>query len=931
LISEAVRLGSDGVTRTRPNSSLSRRQREAPHSVYAALRSPARRLDREASEVLRRLPAHDFSRVRIHDGADADASARAIGASAYAVGPELVFASGRYRPQTTAGAALLAHELTHVAQVGTCRPSGPLWLGAPDDVSETEGASSAAPTQADPNVVRRAPDGASTAPVATAVPMREFVSETGERVKVTEAEYAARVSEAKTRVADSLRRVKDRAENYRSTHADFMKNIHGEAESTWDVIKHPSKAIAIAVDMRAGVTPPYVGMWTQSIRFADDGLAAIKNSDLRSAAIDLRTANASFEESVHAWNTYMDQIQQGGQKLIGELGVVRDVSFAIAITAAVTIAAPAVAGLAASGSTALGATGTGGAILTTTGTALGTGAVGALGGGTLRAGSEALAQKAVLGHVDKKAVWEEGKRGAREGFVSGVTAGTAKGLDRVLGAGGGVASHIARRAVIEGTANTVGGASSAALEGKSGTEIAKAGARGLLTGALSSPLGGAQASLAGAGRPYSAKALEVGGSMLIGGGVALASGAKGDEAFHEALIAGTSTLALSGARAPGDPAPKQPAVPEHARAPAAGSGLSAPAAEGAAPGAPAPTSPSLAPELEAHAPGAVTGSSAVSEQPVVPASKLPESPEPGAATPTATPAAAPRDQHAVSIPKLEAPEVSPGSTATTTDPKSPMTTAPSTQIPGGAPPTATGPTAMPKPSAAARTPQARAADYVQSHGGRLQDPDGALVETMRRGADPLLRTQARAATPELATIERYLDPSFRDPGGRTVRRMIAVGSSAAGRSPDFVVEYSDGFRERVEVRTITSAPRGRVTGTDPRTSLADATMSRPVRQTDIERAILGKGEDLPGKPSQLTVPHAAAPPGGALSLHIHSPTPGTDAMVQGAIQAAAPRLSPNVRRIEVRFFERASPSEPMLSRTVVYIRQPNGTYALSAP
>ena len=59
---------------------------------------------------------HDFGRVRIHADGKADASARAVGASAYAVGPHIVFARGQYAPATKAGEMVLAHELTHVLQ-----------------------------------------------------------------------------------------------------------------------------------------------------------------------------------------------------------------------------------------------------------------------------------------------------------------------------------------------------------------------------------------------------------------------------------------------------------------------------------------------------------------------------------------------------------------------------------------------------------------------------------------------------------------------------------------------------------------------------------------------------------------------------------------------------------------------------------------------
>jgi hypothetical protein len=58
----------------------------------------------------------DFSRVRIHTGAHAAASARAIRATAYTAGSHIVFGDGAYDPQSPRGRHILAHELAHVVQ-----------------------------------------------------------------------------------------------------------------------------------------------------------------------------------------------------------------------------------------------------------------------------------------------------------------------------------------------------------------------------------------------------------------------------------------------------------------------------------------------------------------------------------------------------------------------------------------------------------------------------------------------------------------------------------------------------------------------------------------------------------------------------------------------------------------------------------------------
>lgn len=58
----------------------------------------------------------DLSRVRIHTDERAAASARAVNALAYTVGPNIVFGAGQFAPATNSGQHLLAHELTHVMQ-----------------------------------------------------------------------------------------------------------------------------------------------------------------------------------------------------------------------------------------------------------------------------------------------------------------------------------------------------------------------------------------------------------------------------------------------------------------------------------------------------------------------------------------------------------------------------------------------------------------------------------------------------------------------------------------------------------------------------------------------------------------------------------------------------------------------------------------------
>jgi hypothetical protein len=64
----------------------------------------------------------DLGRVRIHADTNAGALARAIDARAFAVGTEVAFGADEYRPGTTAGRRLIAHELVHVVQQGGAPP-----------------------------------------------------------------------------------------------------------------------------------------------------------------------------------------------------------------------------------------------------------------------------------------------------------------------------------------------------------------------------------------------------------------------------------------------------------------------------------------------------------------------------------------------------------------------------------------------------------------------------------------------------------------------------------------------------------------------------------------------------------------------------------------------------------------------------------------
>ncbi|MDW4911263.1 DUF4157 domain-containing protein [Streptomyces sp. ADMS] len=60
----------------------------------------------------------DFSGVRVHVGSESDRLNESLGARAFTVGSDVFVRRAEFRPGTTAGDALLAHELTHTVQQG---------------------------------------------------------------------------------------------------------------------------------------------------------------------------------------------------------------------------------------------------------------------------------------------------------------------------------------------------------------------------------------------------------------------------------------------------------------------------------------------------------------------------------------------------------------------------------------------------------------------------------------------------------------------------------------------------------------------------------------------------------------------------------------------------------------------------------------------
>jgi hypothetical protein len=123
-----------GETQQRPPEEEAKKKKEAasvqrkpspsapltgmPLLVGDTVRTGGQPLDATTRADMEARFGFDFSRVRIHTGAQAARSAEAIGALAYTVDDHVVFGADRYSPYTADGRRLIAHELAHVVQQG---------------------------------------------------------------------------------------------------------------------------------------------------------------------------------------------------------------------------------------------------------------------------------------------------------------------------------------------------------------------------------------------------------------------------------------------------------------------------------------------------------------------------------------------------------------------------------------------------------------------------------------------------------------------------------------------------------------------------------------------------------------------------------------------------------------------------------------------
>jgi hypothetical protein len=115
---------------------------EVPPIVHEVLRSPGQPLDTDTRDFMESRFGQDFSHVRVHTGAKAAESARAVNSLAYTVNKDIVFGKGQYSPQTSQGRQLLAHELVHTIQKRKSwtpmLSTNSISISQPDEVGEIE-------------------------------------------------------------------------------------------------------------------------------------------------------------------------------------------------------------------------------------------------------------------------------------------------------------------------------------------------------------------------------------------------------------------------------------------------------------------------------------------------------------------------------------------------------------------------------------------------------------------------------------------------------------------------------------------------------------------------------------------------------------------------------------------------------------------------
>jgi len=116
---------------------------EAPAIVHDVVRQPGRPLDPATRGFFEPRFGFDLGQVRVHHENSAADAAKSVGARAFTVGENIVFARGEFAPTSSHGRHLIAHELAHVAQqrhgtaIGRLQRDPPKASSIPDKICDT--------------------------------------------------------------------------------------------------------------------------------------------------------------------------------------------------------------------------------------------------------------------------------------------------------------------------------------------------------------------------------------------------------------------------------------------------------------------------------------------------------------------------------------------------------------------------------------------------------------------------------------------------------------------------------------------------------------------------------------------------------------------------------------------------------------------------
>ncbi len=95
---------------------------EPDTAALTGLQGGGKALSSETQSYFGERMGYDFGNVRVHTDSRADHLARSVQARAFTYGNNVVFRSGEFSQDTSAGKHLLAHELTHTIQQGAVTP-----------------------------------------------------------------------------------------------------------------------------------------------------------------------------------------------------------------------------------------------------------------------------------------------------------------------------------------------------------------------------------------------------------------------------------------------------------------------------------------------------------------------------------------------------------------------------------------------------------------------------------------------------------------------------------------------------------------------------------------------------------------------------------------------------------------------------------------